>query len=280
VNNGHEALIQAIESDGYCVVRQAFDAGQVAAALESLERIANRTAYGENNAFSSLFESSDTWLWDLQRKDHDLLRNMLECEVFEEVLKHFLNDHWHRKIPQDRPNYILHSFVARSAGPKPLPIHIDSFIPYIGPHAVAMQVIVSLEAQNDENGCTVVVPKSHASGEYATPESRDRAVAIVTEPGDALIYDSRIWHGSNGNTTQRSRWSLIATFVRWWVKQGFNITQTLPQEIYAKLTPSQRAVLGFCSVPPSEAEEQIDTKTGYDSLKENVAAYRPSGDQP
>jgi len=37
----------------------------------------------------------------------------------------------------------------------------------------------------------------------------------------------RAWHKA-----ERSRWSLIATFARWWVKQNFDITGTLPQTVY------------------------------------------------
>ena len=48
----------------------------------------------------------------------------------------------------------------------------------------------------------------------------------------------------------------------------------MPQEIYSQLTPEQRAVMGFCSVPFVDESEGIDMKQGYDSLAEDVVEYR------
>jgi len=49
-------------------------------------------------------------------------------------------------------------------------------------------------------------------------------------------------------------------------KQMFKTTENLPQEIYERLTDSQKAVLGFCSIPDNNESEGIDMKRGYDSL--------------
>ena len=88
--------------------------------------------------------------------------------------------------------------------------------------------------------------------------------------GDVYVWDSRIWHGAGPNPGEGTRWSLIATYCRWWLKQMFDITGTLPQSVYDTLTDRQKAVMGFCSIPWSSETQGIDMKRGYDELPTRV----------
>ena len=139
-----------------------------------------------------------------------------------------------------------------------------------------MQYTILLEDQDEANGCTVVVPRSHLSGEYTTREAFKNAIALEANAGDVIAWDSRLWHGTTENKTSGTRWAIIATFCRWWMKQHFNVIQSLPQGIYEKLSDSQKAVLGFCSIPHLNEREGIDLKRGYDSLLPDVRGYRPA----
>ena len=186
---------------------------------------------------------------------------------------HFLNDPWYRAIPADRPNYILQNLMGRSSD-KQLPLHIDSFIPYLGDFTTMIQAGVILEDQSEENGCTVVIPGSHLSGKYADQSAFEKAIPVLTKAGDLVIWDSRIWHGTLPNKTNGTRWSIIAAFSRWWIKQMFNYTDNLPQHIYDKLTDSEKAIVGFCSLAYNDETEGIDRKRGYDTLLKNVEGYR------
>ena len=147
-------------------------------------------------------------------------------------------------------------------------------VPSSGTLCIACQVARVLEAQTPQRGCTIVVPRSHLSDRYADQSAMAQAVPIETRAGDIVIWDSRLWHGALGNTTGASRWSLIATFVRWWIKQNFDVTGTLPESIYRQLTDDEKAVLGYCSLPPRDEHERTDMKTGHGQLKPTVAAYR------
>lgn len=152
-------------------------------------------------------------------------------------------------------------------------MHIDSFIPFLGEHLISMQVVIILEDQYRENGCTSVIPGSHLSGEYVSQDEAENAIPVESKAGDVVIWDSRIWHGTFENRSDASRWSLIATFVRWWIKQGYNITEQLPQSIYEQLSDSEKAVLGYCSKPLDDERSGIDFKKGYDWLKPKVSDY-------
>lgn len=264
--------IAAIERDGYCYIPQAFSREKVAKALELVRYWYDKTLSTHSDRVPFL-NRKQPMVYNLQSKDIFFLRMLLECELLEPILKNFLNDRWFSSIPTDAPNYILRSFLARSSNHQ-MPLHIDSFVPYMGSHIFMMQCSIVLEDQTEKNGCTVLVPGSHRAGEYCTQESFQSAHSIVARAGDIVFWDSRVWHGARKNESDGTRWTMIATFCRWWIKQAFDIPGNLPQEIYDQLTNRQKAVLGYCSVPYDNEVLGIDMKRGYEHLPQCVKDYR------
>ena len=266
-----DAYIEKLERDGYCVVPDAFPVDQA----EEL-RLLTQESFDQTVALQSdrmpFLNKDQPMVYNLQAKHPAFLEILFGISEVHTVLHHFLNDEWFRPIPAEDPNYILRSYLARSSAHR-MPIHIDSFVPYGGSHVFVMQAAFVLEDQSPENGCTVVIPGSHLAEHYA-PQDYDAAVPIESKAGDVVMWDSRVWHGALENQSADTRWSLIATFQRWWLKQAFDIPGNLPQEIYDKLTPSQRAVMGFCSVPYNTEMDGIDMKRGYEHLPVRVADYR------
>jgi ectoine hydroxylase-related dioxygenase (phytanoyl-CoA dioxygenase family) len=267
-----ERAIAGVAEAGYGVLPAVVTAQQVNEALILVRQLAEAQR-GREPASIPRLDSGQETVYNLQNKSAALLKLLLRCAPARAVLMHFLNDRWHRAIPQTEPNYILRSYSARN-NLVAAPMHIDSFIPYTGVHALSMQVAIVLQPQHTENGCTLVVPGSQQSGEYVTQARRADCIPVETEAGDVVVWDSRIWHGTGENRSGESRWSLIATFVRWWVKQGYRITDNLPQSIYAQLSNSEKAVLGFCAMPSNDEHEGVDFKTSYDDLKPHVDDYR------
>ncbi len=172
------------------------------------------------------------------------------------------------------PNYILRSMLGRSSGPEHMPLHIDSFIPAAGSYCWSAQAAIVLEDQTEENGCTVAVPGSHRFDRYADQEAMALAEPIPSNTGDVVVWDSRLWHGARANKSGRTRWSLVGTFARWWLKQNYELTSTLPEAFYAGLTDEEKAIMGYCSIPPLDESERIDIKGGYEDLKPRVVDYR------
>lgn len=212
-------------------------------------------------------------IYNLQNKSVELTKLVLSQETIRTVLSTLLNDPWHRAINLNQPNYILRSLSARN-NQIAAPMHIDSLFPYQGEHVISMQVAVILEDQTEENGCTVLVPESHLSGCYVAQEQRKEAISLETKSGDLVFWDSRIWHGTNTNLSGASRWSLIGTFVRWWIKQGYKITTSLPQHVFSAMTDEEKAILGFCSIPFRDEYEGIDFKTGLADIRDHVEDYQ------
>jgi hypothetical protein len=214
--------------------------------------------------------AQDHLVYNLQNKDVEFVK-LLSNPLVQEVLGAFLNDEYYQVQDQSVSNFILNYYNARSSG-KFLDLHIDSLVPAHGDFTWAMQAAFVLEDMDEENGCTVVVPGSHQSGNYSD-RSLGKRYPLIAKAGDIAIWDSRLWHGTLDNISGRSRWVLIATFTRWWVKQSMDMTRKLPEEIYSQLTDSEKLMLGFCSIPPSDEFGSIHTKKSHSDLLPKVASY-------
>lgn len=261
-------MIEKVNADGYCIIPEVFSVEQVEKARSLVLQCYDEQA--DDDVENIPFLNRDQrMVYNLQNKNLYFLELLFSSELLQNILIHFLNDIWYKQIPLEKPNYILRAYLARSSN-RSLPLHIDSFVPYKSEHPFVMQAAIVLEDQTVENGCTLVVPGSHRTGEYARQEAMENAVPIESHAGDIVIWDSRLWHGAGQNTTNTTRWSLIATFSRWWIKQNFDIPGNLPSEIYNQLSDTQKAVLGFCSTPFNDESEGIDIRKGYADLKEKI----------
>lgn len=264
--------IAAIEEVGYVRIPQVFDKKTVDATLARVKYWFDNTVQVQAKRMPRL-NVKQPMVYNLQSKEIGFTHMLLGNQIIEDVLKHFLNDKWFAALPPEDPNYIMRSFLARSSNYQ-MPMHIDSFIPYTGSYPFIMQCSIPLEDQSTKNGCTVIVPGSHKFGEYAEQSAIDQAIPIESKAGDLIMWDSRIWHSALDNTSGGTRWSIIATFCRWWVKQAFDIPGNMPQEIYDQMTNKEKAVMGFCSVPYDDETRGIDMKRGYDLLPKKVSDYR------
>ena len=150
---------------------------------------------------------TDKIIYNVQNVDYAFV-NLVSSDPINSIGKHFLNDEHYRYIDNDKPNYNLTYLNARSSGSK-LDLHIDSGIPFKGEYVSMMQFIFLLEDSTEKNGCTVVLPGSHQSGEY-TDRSLDfkDLKKLEGKKGDLFVWDSRLWHGTMDNVDQISRWEL------------------------------------------------------------------------
>ncbi len=263
--------LEDLAVNGYTVIAGGTDA---AAELLQLTRHLNAERTRADDTNQPFLNRGHNVLYNLQSENLAFVRAFSANPLVMEILCGLLNDVWYRQIPSDRPNFILRALVGRSSGEAILPLHIDSFIPSSGQYCFACQVAIVLEDQTTESGCSLVVPGSHRSDSYAPQSAMSDAIPLESRAGDIVIWDGRLWHGALGNkAVGRSRWSLIATFTRWWLKQNYDITGTLPQAIYEAMTEDEKTILGYCSIPPRDDTYRIDIKTGPAQLLPRVSDY-------
>ena len=146
-----------------------------------------------------------------------------------------------------------------------LDLHIDSYMPFKGDQTYMMQLIFMLEESNINNGCSMVVSGSHKSGKFCNRKSK-KIKNLIAKAGDLIVWDSRLWHGARENKYKKTRWALVATLTRWFIKQSMDITKSLPNKIYKKCTKKEKLLLGFCSIPPYNEFKGVNTKADYNQL--------------
>lgn len=264
-----EQALRSLDVYGYATLRNAIDPRMVEELKDLVVSCYVPIEDPERLGLPSR-DARDMIVYNLQNKNKTFI-DLVASTPLEHLLKAKLNDPYYRFLEPEQPNYILGYYNARSSG-SALDLHIDSHIPAYGEKTWSMQVAFVLDHTTEENGCTVVVPGSHKSGNY-TDRNLETTTPLLAEPGDILLWDSRLWHGTTENITGAARWVLIATFSCWWVKPSMDMTRSLSQETFAQLTDKQKLLLGFCSIPPRDEHDRVATKAGYGSLRERVGDY-------
>jgi phytanoyl-CoA hydroxylase len=104
------------------------------------------------------------------------------------------------------------------------PFHQDALYFMFEPQDRCLGVWIPLDPVDAENGTLEIVPGSHrsevrpheareginfgafaAAGVEGEAEFHDRAMPVELEPGDCLLFDTRLLHRSGGNRTERHR---------------------------------------------------------------------------
>ena len=258
-----EKKIKKIKKNVFCIIKNFLSKKVIGKTLKKIDH------YHELNkkiVYKGIpaRDSRDKILYNLQNKDYHFIK-LLNNKNILKIAKYFLNDKFYRFLPNDKPNFIINYFNARSSGNK-IDLHIESWINYVGKKNHMMQFVFILEKSTLENGCTIVVKKSHKTGKYSNRKTK-KITPIVGNPGDLIIWDSRLWHGTFENKNNQSRWAIVTTLSSWWIKQAMDMPKSLPKSIYNKCTNLEKQLLGFCSVPPSNEKKRINTKCGYEVLK-------------
>lgn len=267
--------IETLKNQGYVLLKNQISPATVKKLLELIKYYYRMLPKPSSEGTPYLNKGHEI-LYNLQNKDVYFIKEVLSHDLVKNLLITFLNDPWYKQIPKNDPNYIVRGMVARNGGPEPLPLHIDSFVPGNSPFAWAFQTSFILEDQSPKTGCTVVVPGSHLFNRYADQKDISEAIPIISKAGDILIWNSGLFHGTTGNTSGRTRWALITTYVRWWLKQSFNVN-SMPDSIYQQLTDEEKAIMGFCSIPPKDEYERMDLKGGYELLEKNQTKSKNRG---
>lgn len=206
------------------------------------------------------------FIYNLQNKDINFFTLIMRHPLLRSLLLACLNDEWYKKIPLDKANFILHGLVGRTGGEKGLHLHTDSYIPHAGPYIWNMVVTIALDSSNADNGCTLFVPGSHRFGCYGTQDWLKYAVPMECEPGDVIVWDTRLWHAAGANTGPKTRWVIHGTFSRWWLKSVWDIPRAIPRHFLVGLSDEEKSVLGFCSMSPLNETEGLILQGGYEKL--------------
>ena len=101
-------------------------------------------------------------------------------------------------------------------------------------------------------GNFMVLPGSHQRNAIERPPD-DRndlpgAVPILAEPGDAVIFDRRLWHMRGENRSDATRKALFLAYTYRWIRPRDDLA--LPPALVAQMSPVQRHLAGIDTDDP------------------------------
>ena len=263
--------IENLVRDGFTIVPEVLSADSTHNLLTRIKEIHLTGQILSDESGISPNQKADDYVYHLQFQDEIFTRLLGSWESGMGIIGHFLNDPNYRQLPIGHNNFLLAYYNARCSRSY-LDIHMDNYVPSSGYYPNSMQLIFSLNGQTASNGGSFAIPGSHRSVVYPTPPYND-IKDLDCNPGDAIIWDSRIWHGAHENQSRLDRWSVIATFRPWWAKQNFDVARGMPQHIFGELKDTEKALLGFLSIPPKDQSERLNLKQGLDKLLPAVIDY-------
>jgi ectoine hydroxylase-related dioxygenase (phytanoyl-CoA dioxygenase family) len=224
--------VSDLREHGYCVLADVLDVDTVARLRHAVDLIAHRER-GEGTSWNS----------SGNQKCFNLVNHGLE---FLQLAEHPTALTF--AAEQLGPHPLLSSLTANVTRPSNVQqgLHADQqYVPPPWSHVSSMNVVWALDDFTEDNGATVVVPGSHREGRPPQPDAGP-LVSITGPAGSAVVLDGRVWHASGVNrTADEARTAILAHYCAPWIRQQENVFRSLDPSVRARLTPGQRALLGY-----------------------------------
>ncbi|MGH3885179.1 MAG: phytanoyl-CoA dioxygenase family protein [Pseudonocardiaceae bacterium] len=203
-----ETLQSRLRTDGYAVARGHVDAGLIGDLGVETNALLGRFAAGDR--------PDDFWCYEDGSTDRPMLYRVHNLEkqgaagcadLFRDAVLHDLAS---ALIGPVRATVC--AMVVKTPGVAGVPWHRDRIDVAPG---TAINLSVFLDRAAVENGCFEAVPGSHLLADDAdVPRTHDLGprMAVPAEPGDVLVHDVRLVHGSGDNPSGELRRSIIIEF--------------------------------------------------------------------
>jgi len=258
-------LIQNLRNDGYVIIPEALSVEACEGYVNHLEKaydkysakyVSNKSAHNLNNV------SNEKIVFNIHNKHNSFIDLIDHPKVFPTVRELLTLGSYNKSAP-----VVLKQNTGRTPlkGIKAQQLHNDARI--TGCHFPIMAVVLwMLEDFTEENGATRFVPGSHKFLRYPNDNEKHPDEEVLTgKKGTAVIFDAQLWHASNENKTNLSRWCILSTYTCWFYKASFDFNRNMPLSFYNKMSELQKEIMGYTSNPP------LDEFTRITSLAKNPA---------
>jgi ectoine hydroxylase-related dioxygenase (phytanoyl-CoA dioxygenase family) len=235
-----DAVVAALDTDGYCIVTGVLGADEVAAAKASIEAAVAAVPVGRND-FEGFRTQRVYALFAKTREFDGPAIHPLVLGVLDRVLGH---------CQQSAPTGIV-----IGPGEKEQFLHTDqSIYPLPADYPpVVLNTMWPLDDFTLENGATRFVPGSHRwgrDGPARQPTDADPIVHAVMPAGSVAFYVGTIWHGGGANRTGTTRTGVILEYVAAWLRAQETHLLAVPRETVAALPERLQELLGYNIYPP------------------------------
>ncbi|HEX4181702.1 MAG TPA: phytanoyl-CoA dioxygenase family protein [Caulobacteraceae bacterium] len=245
---------------GYCLIKDALTPAKTAALRKRLRDQAD----GEKAAGVATFDGGpggpNQRVWALVNKGQEFI-DLLDEPIIDAFVPDLLGDH-----------SIIFSYSANIAGPggKPQMLHYDqiSVQPPVPDVMIGLNIAFFLDDVSDANGGTRIVPCSGEKGMAPDdPSSIEGTIAAEGPAGTALLWDSRVWHGTGPNRTDGLRHVVLLYFNRHFMRAQENWALSLRDDVKAGLSDRIKTMLGF---------RVTNTLGGVEGPREGALTERPT----
>lgn len=148
------------------------------------------------------------------------------------------------------PNYLLSQLQVINVLPgevqQPLH-HDDGFYPLARPRKpVGAALIWALDDFTEENGATLVYPKSHLWGDVPSSEiDVGEMVPAVMSSGSAVFFVGTLWHCAGPNRSGSPRLAATTQYCEPWARQQENYSLAISRERAKQCSDQVQSLLGY-----------------------------------
>ncbi len=148
------------------------------------------------------------------------------------------------------PNYLLSQLQAINIlpGEAQQPLHPDDAfyrVPRPRP-PLGAATIWAIDDFTEENGATVVIPKSHLWDErHPRAEDLENLVPCVMPAGSVVFFVGTLWHGGGANRSKAARLCVSAQYCAPWCRTQENYSLSLSRETVKKCSEHIQRMLGY-----------------------------------
>lgn len=126
----------------------------------------------------------------------------------------------------------------------------DSFYRIPRPRqALGAATIWAIDEFTEENGATVVIPKSHEWDDERVGQ-RSEAIPAVMPAGSAIFFLGTTWHGGGENRSGDARFAMTHQYCEAYMRQQENYLLELSKDTVRALSPELQSLVGYSIYPP------------------------------
>ncbi len=153
------------------------------------------------------------------------------------------------------PNYLLSQLQAINILPgevrQPLH-HDDGFYPIPRPRPpIGAAVIWAIDDFTEENGATLLIPRSHLWGDVASADIDTSQLGPAVMPaGSAVFFLGTVWHCAGPNRSDAPRMAATAQYCEPWARQQENYSLAISRDRARLCSETVQGLLGYSMLFP------------------------------
>ena len=230
-------ILAELEKEGYSILEGLISSDQTTVIRDELKCILADEPFGKNNFLGERTKRLHSLFAKLRSIDDLALKEEI-LEVAEELLG----------------DVILGASVATQIfpGESEQPFHFDDGI-YPLPREfreVKLGVMWALDDFTEDNGGTVIIPRSHGKREHSSLSDLGERKVTVMPRGSALLYLGSLWHAAGANTSGEDRLGVILQYVESWLRPQDSHLISVQINEAMNLKPKLRGLLGYSMRQP------------------------------